>query len=290
MTIGISVYNTSVRDLLQLSIVADEAGFDAVWLGEHVVAPLTYTTSHPMTGTTGYQHISGPLVKPETELVDPWAALGAVAGATRRLRVATGITVLPFRHPLLTARSAFTLQEASEGRLVLGVGAGWLPEEFAALGVPFDERYSRFRETIEILRTAWAGTPFDHRGKHFTIDSVQLSTRAVHIPIILGGNAPGALRRAAALGDGWFSAAAPTLEDACRLRDELLRLREENGRHEPFPCYFRIAANDPDLVDRYRREGIDDVIIWDDHVWPTSGTFESKRAAMLASADDLGLR
>ena len=106
-------------------------------------------------------------------------ALGAVAGATTRLRLATGIYILPLRHPLITARSAATLQNASGGRLLLGIGAGWLVEEFAALDVPFDERYGRLVETIEIIRAAWAGGPFDYHGKYFSFDPIQLTSRPV---------------------------------------------------------------------------------------------------------------
>ena len=213
----------------ELAVAADEAGFDAVWLGEHVVLPVGYSSEHPTAGTGGHEHIAGPIVDPGTELLDPWVALGAVAGATTKLRLATGNYILPLRHPLITARSAATLQAASGGRLLLGIGAGWLVEEFAALGVPFDERYGRLVETIEIIRAAWAGGPFDYHGKYFSFDPIQLTSRPVHVPLIMGGNTPPALKRAGLLGDGWFSSGTPSFDDARRLRDGMLRAARATG-------------------------------------------------------------
>ena len=221
MSVGISVYDMTASDVRELAVAADAAGFDAVWLGEHVVLPVDYSSEHPTAGTGGHEHITGPIVDPDTELLDPWVALGAVAGATTQLRLATGIYILPLRHPLITARSAATLQNVSGGRLLLGIGAGWLVEEFAALDVPFDERYGRLVETIEIIRAAWAGGPFDYHGKYFSFDPIQLTSRPVDVPLIMGGNTPPALKRAALLGDGWFSSGTPNFDDARRLRDTL---------------------------------------------------------------------
>ncbi len=288
VSVGISVYDMRARDLLAMAVVADEAGFDAIWLGEHIVLPVGYSAEHPTAGTAAHR-ISGPIVKADTELLDPWVQLGAVAGATARLHLATGIYLLPLRHPLITARSAHTLQEASGGRLRLGIGAGWLTEEFAALAVPFEERYGRLVETIEIVRAAWAGGPFDYHGKHFSFDLVELSARPVHVPLIMGGNTPRALKRAALLGDGWFSSGTPSFDDARRLRDALLDLRGRHGLTTPYHCYFRIEHADPTLVERYRAEGIDDVVIWADQLWPSTGDLEAKRRVLADNANALGL-
>ena len=140
------------------------------------------------------------IIDPRTELLDPWVFLGAVAAATKRLRLATGMYIAPLRHPLITARAAATLHEVSDGRFMLGVGAGWLREEFAALDVPFDERGSRLDETIEILRMGWRGGPFEFHGTHFDLGPVQVSPRPMAIPLVLGGNTGPALRRAAVCG------------------------------------------------------------------------------------------
>jgi probable F420-dependent oxidoreductase len=289
MPLGISVYDMAAADVLELSTAADQAGFDAIWLGEHIVLPVGYATDHPTTRTDAHQHISGPIVKPDTELLDPWVALASVAASTSHLRLGTGIYLLPLRHPLVTARAACTLQALSQGRLLLGVGAGWLAEEFTALDVPFDERFGRLVESIEIVRAALAGGPFDFHGKYFSIDAVQLSTDPVDVPVVMGGNTPTALTRAARLGDGWFSSGTPTFDEACRLRDHVVRLRARSGLDAPFRCYVRIEKADPELVDRYSAAGIDDVVVWADQVWPAHGDLDSRRAALSSTARVLEL-
>ena len=140
MRIGLTAYDVPAAELVALARAADEAGFDSLWLGEHVLLPIGDRTAHPSTQQDHVQHHTGPIVQPDTELVDPLVVLGAAAAATTHLRVATGIYVLPLRHPLAVARSTCTLQEIAGGRFMFGVGVGWLTGEFDALGVPFDER------------------------------------------------------------------------------------------------------------------------------------------------------
>ena len=174
-------------------------------------------------------------------------ALGAVAGATTRIGLATGMYILPLRHPLAVARATCTLQEVSGGRFRLGIGAGWLREEFVALDVPFESRGARLEEAVEVVRRAWRGGPFAYRGDHFAFDEVQITPRPTPVPLVLGGNSPRALRRAATLGDGWFSSGTPSLPEAIRMRDELSRLRDQTGRGTgPLPLL---------RADRRRRPG-----------------------------------
>src|SRR2546430_16783215 len=104
MNIGISAYDMAAGDFLDLARAADQLGFDTIWLGEHLVLPVDYASIHPTKATEGQQHHTGPIVDPNTKLLDPLVALAAVAGATTRLRLATGIYILPLRQPLLTAR------------------------------------------------------------------------------------------------------------------------------------------------------------------------------------------
>ena len=223
MSIGLSTYNISASELIGLAVAADEASFESPWLGEHVVLPLDYASDHPTSGGSGHQHHIGPIVDPSTTLVDPLVALSACAAVTSRIRLATGVFILPLRHPLLTARMTLTLQDAAGGRFMLGVGSGWLREEFDALDVPFDDRATRMDETIAILRQAWNAEQFSHAGTFFSFGTVRATPKPVDVPLILGGNTERALRRAADLGDGWFSSGTPPLEDAGRLRDRCSR-------------------------------------------------------------------
>jgi probable F420-dependent oxidoreductase len=290
MKIGISAYNMDGRDLVDLAVAADGLGFDALWLGEHVVLPVEYETPHPTTSSKTKQHHSGPIVDPSTRLLDPWLLLGAMASVTQRLRLATGIYILPLRHPLLTARAGANAHDLSGGRLVLGIGAGWLREEFEALDVPFEERWTRTEESIEILRSAWKGGPFSFHGKRFSFDTVQVTPHAVAPPIILGGNTERALQRAVRLGDGWFSSGTPSLDEARELQTRINAIRTEHRLDREFPCYFRTAGADPSKFDRYREVGIDNLVIWADQVWPPAGSLDDKREALANAAERLGVR
>jgi probable F420-dependent oxidoreductase len=290
MKIGLTAYDVPAREFVDLAAAADEAGFSSLWLGEHVVLPIGYATEHPTKQQPGEQHHTGPIVSPDTELVDPLVQLGAAAAVTNRIELATGIFILPLRHPLAVARSACTVQELAGGRFTFGLGFGWLEEEFTVLNVPFKERVSRFEEGIEVLRAAWASGEVKHEGRHFSISGVQVTKRVTTIPLMLGGNSEKALLRATRLGDGWFSSGTPPFEESIRLRGELRRLRAETDRAgDPFKLVFRMDGADPATARQYADEGFEEVLIWTDQVWPADGTLETKREAMFAAADALGV-
>jgi probable F420-dependent oxidoreductase len=293
MHIGISCYDFSVAELLEIGAAAEEHGFDSLWLGEHILAPMAYDSFHPtQPGEAGHDggsdHNGKPIVDPSVCLTDPLIALTAVAAATRTLRLATGIYLLPLRHPLAAARAVATLAEVSRARFSLGVGSGWLREEFTALGVPFSGRTARLEEQIVIVRRALAGGPFEFHGKHYDIDRVQLCPDAVRVPIIMGGNTEQALRRAVRLADGWFSSGVPTWEEALRLRDRLAELAAEYGRTEPLRTTWRVAAPDPELLHRYAAEGFEDVLVMAYDVW-AGPDGDARRSSLAAAAGRLGL-
>ena len=223
MHVGLSVYDIAPRELVELAKAAETAGFRTLWLGEHVVLPVDYRAEHPASSSPDNTAHIARIIDPATQLLDPLIALGAVAAATDRLQLATGIYLLPLRHPLAVARMTLTLQGLAGGRFMLGVGSGWLEEEFAALGVPFDERGARFDEALTVLRAAWAGGELANAGPHYPFDRVMATPVAVDVPLVLGGNTERALRRAARLADGWFSSGNPTFDEAVRLRARLDR-------------------------------------------------------------------
>jgi probable F420-dependent oxidoreductase len=289
MRIGLTAYDVAACEFVELARAADDAGFDSLWLGEHLVLPIGYATEHPTTRAATVQHHTGPIVAPDTELVDPLVQLGAAAAATTDIRLATGIYLLPLRHPLAAARAVCTVQELARGRFLLGIGAGWLAEEFAALDVPFAGRFGRFEEGIAVVRAALRGGEVRFRGAHFDIAGVQVTHRPTEVPLMLGGNTDGALRRAARLGDGWFSSGTPTFDEAVRLRGELRRLRAESGDDQPFELVFRMPGADPAEIRRYEDAGFGNVVLWADRVWPADGTLEAKRAALFAAAASFGL-
>jgi probable F420-dependent oxidoreductase len=282
--VGLSVYDIEPAEFVELARTAEEAGFGAVWLGEHVVLPVDYRTEHPTTGSTTNTSHRDKIIDPGTELVDPLIALGAVAAVTSTIRLATGIYILPLRHPLAVARMTATVQGLAGGRFMLGVGSGWLEEEFDALGVPFADRGTRFDEALSVLRAAWAGGELEGTGPHFPFTRVLVSREPVRVPLILGGNTDRALRRAARLADGWFSSGNPTFEEAERLRTRLRELSDEAGRERPLPVHVRMAGRDPDVLARYAELDFEHVTVWANQLWPADGSLAEKRERFLAAS------
>jgi probable F420-dependent oxidoreductase len=277
MRLGLSSYNITASDFTELTRAANDLGFESMWLGEHIVLPLAYGSEHPTTNGSTVQHHTGPIIDPNTILIDPLVAFGAAAAVSDRLTLATGIYLIPLRHPILIARATATLQDLCGGRFLLGAGSGWLREEFDALGIGFDGRAGRFDETIDALRALWSGDVVTHHGPHFQFGPVQLGPQPVHVPLILGGNTDPALRRVAARADGWFSSGTPSFEDALTLRERIDAHVTAAGRTRPLPLWFRSAAPDAAALDQYRREGFDEVVLWADRFWPNEGDVATKR-------------
>jgi probable F420-dependent oxidoreductase len=288
VTFGVSVYDLTGPELIDVATAAEDAGFDQLWLGEHLLLPLDYESAHPShTGPEDPSDVRYPrVVASSTHLLDPIAALAAVAAVTSRIRLGTAIYLLPLRHPLLTARAAASLSELSAGRFMLGVGAGWLEEEFEALHIPFQDRGSRHEESVEVLRRALAGGPFRFDGTHFRFGPVQVCPAPTHVPIVMGGNSRTALRRAARLGDAWFSSGNPPFDEAVRLRRALEQFRVEAGRPEPLECYVRLDRFDPEQARRYAEAGFRNLVFWAQDICPPGA---NRRDAFRRAAAKLGI-
>ena len=280
---GIAAYDLHARELVALAVAADRCGFDTLWVGEHIGVPLEVASTHPTAGSVNPLHRH--VLAPGTVLQDPWTLLGAVAAATTRIKVATGVLVLPLHHPLLVARAVVTLHALSAGRFLLGVGSGWVAVVFAARAGPFAGRGRRLDASLEVLGDALAGKPVGN-------PAMRVCDEPVQVPLVVGGSSAPALRRAARVGDGWLSSGAAGLDDVLRGRDEIEATRAALGRaHLPFRSFGRLSAAEPELVDRYRTEGIEDVVVWSDHVWPRGSqlSWEQKRAHLQLRAGDLGV-
>ena len=289
-SIGVSAYGYEPADLLAFARCAEECGVDCFWVGEHYVTPKTFVSEHPALTAATYEE--GEILASHVRIYDPWFVLGAVAGATVRLKIGTAICVAPMLHPLLLARAAVSAYEISGGRFLCGVGAGWLREEFEALAVPFDERGGRTDEAIEILRKAWEGGYFEHEGAHFHFKSLQLTPHPVSIPLVCGGNSPPALRRAGRVGDGWLNSSLVSLENALRMRDAIeAERRARHTRHKPFTYFVRPSSCAPQEVERFTAHGFDHIVFWGHDVWsPKHVDTAQKRAALADVLADLGMR
>jgi probable F420-dependent oxidoreductase len=212
-----------------LARAAEDAGFAALAVSDHVVHPETITSRYP------YTEDGTPRFRPDTPWPDPWVAIGAMSAVTERLRFLTNIFVLPLRNPFLVAKAVGTAAVLSGDRVALGIGVGWMEDEFRLLEQEFRGRGARCDEMIEVLRKLWTGEPVAHQGEFFRFPSVRMSPAAPGpIPIWIGGTSRPALRRAARLGDGWIGHGHP-YDEAGALLDQLARLRAREGRaHLPF--------------------------------------------------------
>ncbi|HEX5064823.1 MAG TPA: LLM class F420-dependent oxidoreductase [Myxococcota bacterium] len=231
---------------------AEAAGYESVWTGEHVVLPDPQAPPSP--------------APPQTPMLDPAVALGFLAGHTRRIRLATGIIILPQRNPLVLAKELASVDVVSGGRLVAGLAAGYLKAEFDALGVSFERKGERADEAIEVLRTLWTQPKPSFRGEFWSFSGIQAHPMPVqkpHPPIVVGGHSPGAFRRAVRQGNGWYGFALD-LERTRACVDGLEKARAEVARPATLgPLEIGLTpavALDRDSVRRYEDLGVERLV------------------------------
>ena len=286
---SINLFGTPVKDMVRLVPRADKLGFEAVWLGEHLVRPARFESHYPYSPTGSAQEVW----PSETPLSDPWVALGHLAAMTAKIRLATGVYVLPLRNPFVTARAVATLHAVSGGRAVLGIGAGWNREEFAIVGEDFEHRGARMDEIIRILRRLWAGEAFSHSGDFYRFAEVRLGpAQDPPIPIVMGGHAPPALRRAGRLGDGWYSTATGTLAEMVEFRRRIEQARADADRtSQPFAYYIRMNGDlDARNAGLYRDEGFEHLTLPTNRLWRGAASVEDKLDTLDRLARDLELQ
>jgi len=233
-------------DLLGLARSADANGWDAIAVSDHVIHPEQAKTPYPYTADGSMRW------PPFTPWPDPWVAIGAMAAVTERLRFLTNVFVLPMRSPFLVAKAVGTAAVMSGNRVALGVGVGWLRDEFDLLGQDFRTRGRRTDEMVEVMRLLWSGRMVEHRGEFYAFDRLEMSPAPTEpVPIYFGGVSEPALRRVARLGDGWISD-VHTSEELRTICAKLRRYRVEAGRSGA-PLAVLASANDAFNVDGYKR-------------------------------------
>jgi len=212
-------------DARRIARLAEAAGFDSIFAVDHVVLPYSYDSRYPYAASG---RIPG---GPDSPIPDPMIWMTWIAAATTKLRFMTGVIILPLRNPLVLAKQVATLDLLSGGRVELGIGVGWLKEEFDALGVPFDKRGKRSDEYIRILRAAWKDGPTSFAGEFLQFDEMGVFPKPVgnDVPIVIGGHSDAAARRAGRLGDGFFPSIS-TQTDIQPLLDLVHRSAEQAGR------------------------------------------------------------
>jgi probable F420-dependent oxidoreductase len=225
MKAGISFANSgafSRPDLFaQLARDAEELGFESIWTVEHVIIPQPHT---PYPGSKDGQMPGGDHVA----IPDPLIPLAYAAAITSKIKLATGIVILPQRHPLYLAKQLASLDVLSHGRVILGIGSGWMPEEFASVDVDFKTRGARTDESIQAMRALWSDTPASFHGKYYHFHDVKSLPKPVNsagVPIHIGGHSAAAAKRAGRYGDGFF----PTIVQPDKLKEIFAQVHQEAG-------------------------------------------------------------
>ena len=263
MKIGLIPCNVGVPNvdmIVHMAKTAEEIGLESLWTFEHAIVPVDYQSAYPYSadGKMG--------ATPETNFVDPLIALATVAAHTKTLRLGTGVNILPQANPLMLAKQAASLDFVSNGRLMLGIGIGWLKEEFEALGVPFARRGVRFADYVEAMRKVWSGETVEHESEflHWTNFKSHPVPVQNPLPLVIGGSKKNALRRVARYGQGWYAPAMsvdmvagmlPALDEACAA--------EGRDRSEIEISTMYVPAMEPagEAIPKYRDLGVSRLIV-----------------------------
>ena len=221
MKIGIVPINIGVQNgaqMIQAAQAAEALGYESVWTFEHVIVPVDYASKYP------YNDSGKMGAAPETNFVDPLIALTAIAASTSTIRLGTGVNILSQVNPIYMAKQAASLDFMSNGRFMLGVGIGWLKEEFEALGVPFERRGARFDDYVEGMRKIWSGEVVEHESEFISWHGFKSYPLPVQnpFPVVMGGIKGKIFERIAKYGDGWFAPAG----DPAELKGHLDSLRK----------------------------------------------------------------
>ncbi len=246
------------RAYTKLVTAAERVGFESIWTIEHVVIPVGYQATYPYDA-------SGRIPIPEdTALPDPLLPLAYAAAITSTIKLATGIVILPQRHPFYIAKEAATIDALSDGRLILGVGIGWMKDEFEALGIPFEERAARTDETIRAMRSLWAAEPEAFDSPFFKWGKVHMYPKPVQaggVPIVIGGHSKASARRAARFGNGFFPALFKP-EDLLPLKAEIAAECARLGRNPDEIEWTAILPDENlDTVKRFADLGVSRLLV-----------------------------
>ena len=243
MKFGLAFANTmgwvEPQGAVEAARLAEDAGFESMWTVEHVIFPDDYQSAYPYS-PTGKMPAGA-----ATPIPDPLVWLAYIAAATTRLRLATGILILPERNPLVLAKEVATLDYLSGGRVELGIGVGWLKEEFDALGVPWEARGARTDEYVEVLRALWSSDHATYSGRFANFTNVSSNPKPVRggVPIVIGGHSRAAAERAGRLGDGFFPGKGS--EKALAARFDVVRQTAASAGRDPSTIEF--TAGHPGL-------------------------------------------
>jgi probable F420-dependent oxidoreductase len=246
--------------LKTIAINAERLGVATLWAPEHVVLLDQYESKYPYAADGRFAAPTG------APVLDPFVTLAIIGAVTSKIRLATGICLVPEHNPVVLGKVIATLDFLTGGRALLGVGIGWLAEEFQALGIPFERRADRTREYIAAMRQLWGEDPSSYSGEFVRFDNVRSKPKPIQggkLPVFFGGESGPALRRVAEYGDGWCGFNLLPDEAAAKIKriEEMLKA---NGRSlsdveiAVSPTGKRITRDD---LKRYRDAGVSEVVL-----------------------------
>src|SRR5713101_2653329 len=259
MNVGISVpLPAYLVDVGAMARTAEALGFESFWCAEHPFIPVHTTSRFPGTA-------DGVIPEAYSHFIDPFVALARASGTTSRIKLATGIVLVPERHPLLLAKEVSTLDLFSGGRFLFGIGAGWLREETEIMGGDFDHRWGQTRESILAMKELWTKPEAEFHGKFYNFPPVKSNPKPIqkpHPPVLLGGSAKNVLQRVVAWGDGWLPTGPITPERVRESRATLDALAKEAGR-DPKGISISVHGQsaDRELIKRLLDAGANRVVI-----------------------------
>jgi len=235
-----------------LAKAADDAGIHGILCSDHIFYPRDLTTPYP------YSPDGSPIWPPDTAWPDNWVAIGAMAAVTERVEFGNAVYIAPARDLFTVAKAVGTAAVLSENRVNLGVGAGWMREEFAQTGQDYTNRGKRLDEMIPALRALWKGGWTEHHGEYFDFGPLMMEPApSKQVPIWVGGHSKAAIRRAATFGDGWIGNAYPVDEAEVRVAEMREALHHAGRADEPFEIIIGLyALPTPDVVERAAEMGV----------------------------------
>ena len=263
----------------------EQAGFSSLWVSDHVVMPSQIQAAYP------FAKDKKATWKTDTPWYDAMMILAMVATVTKHVELGTAILVLPLRHPIIFAKQAATIDALSGGRLTLGVGAGWLSDEFEALEVPFETRGKRLEEWIALARNIWTGTPKAFKGAHYDLPpNLMTYPKPTHtIPFLIGGHSPPALKRAGTLCNGWLPQQSAHSIDPTALEEPISMMRSAAIATGNDPDNYRVvlrinqSADKTGVVaenlDALGAVGVDDIVV--DVDWSVADGPESAASILM---------
>ena len=240
---------------------SEDLGFESIWYAEHAAVPVHSDSPFPATG--------GEIPWTYSHFTDPYIALARASGATSKIMLGTGITLVPERNPLLLAKEIASLDRFSGGRFLFGIGTGWLKEETEMMGGDFEHRWTQTREAIEVMKELWTKEEAEYHGRYFDFPLVKSYPKPLqkpYPPIILGGMAKNVLRRVVAHADGWLPNRV-TPADVVESRKKLDAMAAEAGR-DPKSITISVYGQLPehDVVHSLLNAGADRVVVRPEHV------------------------